>query len=57
MTITILLVATTLLAWPAYSQAQSCDTKQMMGSYLNCLKGELDKNYGVFEEEIRTHSR
>lgn len=39
------------------ASAQQCDTKQIMGSYLNCLKGELDQNYGAFEEEIKSHSR
>lgn len=45
-----------LTIYATYCDAQ-CDTRQLMGTYLQCLKGELDRNYGTFEEEIRSHTR
>ncbi|CAK5027200.1 unnamed protein product [Meloidogyne enterolobii] len=35
----------------------NCDTKQSLNSYLSCLKGELDKEYSSFEEELKLHTR
>lgn len=28
-----------------------------MSQYLNCLKGQLDQNYGHFEQEIQADTR
>ncbi|KAH7730710.1 Protein T19B10.2 [Aphelenchoides avenae] len=41
----------------ATASAQSCDARQSLGNYLNCLKGALDSNYGEFEQELKAHSR
>lgn len=39
-----------------YTNAQ-CDTRRAIGSYLNCLKGELDTKYESFEQELNSHRR
>ncbi|KAI6189611.1 hypothetical protein M3Y97_00027400 [Aphelenchoides bicaudatus] len=34
-----------------------CDTRTAIGTYLTCLKAELDTKYQVFEEELNSHRK
>jgi len=44
------------IAIAIYINAQ-CDTRRAIGSYLNCLKAELDTKYEPFEKELNSHRR
>uniref|UniRef100_A0A1I7S8H0 Secreted protein n=1 Tax=Bursaphelenchus xylophilus TaxID=6326 RepID=A0A1I7S8H0_BURXY len=49
-----IVLAVALLAVNVNAQ---CDTRSAIGSYLNCLKAELDAKYDPFEDELKSHRR
>ncbi|KAI3422286.1 hypothetical protein GPALN_012811 [Globodera pallida] len=54
---TVIVALTFLLLLPNSESATECNSKELLGTYLKCLKGELDRDYAGFEQELKEHTR